>query len=412
MDDSAVDVTAVCEIGPAAIRRLCCPADETVRVADPALAQAALDGGDEPVVLLGDHPVARDEVWRAVLEPLLCATESTLLVHPSWWPASRIDAVCAIARPLTIGIVTASRARLLEAVAGPAPVVEIGPQLIVVTLSSGTPPSMHARTAAPRDVVESVASEVVRATGGVPVWLDAPAGVPGAGALAILIDDLLRAAGRTTHRVTDHDVRSAAAIVRTDRTQPVESVESIGRPRRRLVAAAVTVAGVVVIGIGVITRSDVSPTNLETTALETTALVEGRVTMEIPSHWAVQRIRSGPGSARVEVVSPMGGEAGLHLTQTSVPDDSLAAAATMLRRAIDAEPAGVFVDFHPSDQRAGRPAITYREIRPGHDIRWTVILDGDMRIGIGCQSATGPEPAEPDITAACDQAIRSAHEIG
>jgi type VII secretion-associated protein (TIGR03931 family) len=139
-----------------------------------------------------------------------------------------------------------------------------------------------------------------------------------------------------------------------------------------------------------------------------TALVEGHVTMQIPADWAVRRITTGPGSARVEAMSPQDAEAALHLTQAAVPDDSLATAAATLRRAMDAEPVGIFVDFHPADERAGRPAITYREIRPGHEIRWAVVLDGKVRIGIGCQSGA----ASADLTAACDEAVRSAHEIG
>jgi type VII secretion-associated protein (TIGR03931 family) len=139
-----------------------------------------------------------------------------------------------------------------------------------------------------------------------------------------------------------------------------------------------------------------------------TALVEGRVAMEIPAGWNVQFVTAGPGSARVQVVSPSDGETALHLTQSRVRDEDLAESAAILRRAFDGQPAGVFVDFHPSDVRAGRPAVTYREVRPGHDIRWAVVLDGTVRISIGCQSAAG---AERDIAAACEQAVRSAHEI-
>jgi type VII secretion-associated protein (TIGR03931 family) len=68
----------------------------------------------------------------------------------------------------------------------------------------------------------------------------------------------------------------------------------------------------------------------------------------------------------------------------------------------------VFVDFNPDDRRSGRPAVTYREVRAGHDIRWTVITDGEVRIGIGCQSAVGREES---IAAVCEQAIGSARQI-
>jgi hypothetical protein len=37
-----------------------------------------------------------------------------------------------------------------------------------------------------------------------------------------------------------------------------------------------------------------------------------------------------------------------------------------------------------------------------------VLLDGAVRISIGCQSAAG---AEHNIAAVCEQAVRSVHEI-
>ena len=76
--------------------------------------------------------------------------------------------------------------------------------------------------------------------------------------------------------------------------------------------------------------------------------------------------------------------------------------AEQVRAALDAEPPDVFVDFNPADQRSGRPAVTYREIRPGREIAWTVLLSGRVRIAIGCQRAPG----------ACAEAIASAREIG
>jgi len=50
-----------------------------------------------------------------------------------------------------------------------------------------------------------------------------------------------------------------------------------------------------------------------------------------------------------------------------------------------------FVDFNADDRRGDQPAVTYREMREGHDIRWTVFLDHRVRISIGCQSARGAE---------------------
>ena len=87
----------------------------------------------------------------------------------------------------------------------------------------------------------------------------------------------------------------------------------------------------------------------------------------------------------------------------------LAGAADRLRHAIDTEPSGVFVDFNPAGVSAGRPAVTYREIRATHDVRWTVLLDGAVRISVGCQSRPNAQDA---VREACEQAVRSAHAIG
>ena len=83
-------------------------------------------------------------------------------------------------------------------------------------------------------------------------------------------------------------------------------------------------------------------------------------------------------------------------------------AAQALRTALDEQPDGVFVDFNPSDRRADRPVATYREIRAGHHIRWVVLVDDTVRIGIGCQSA--PD-REDQVRFACDQAVESAHAV-
>jgi len=139
-----------------------------------------------------------------------------------------------------------------------------------------------------------------------------------------------------------------------------------------------------------------------------TQLVDGRITVRVPEGWSVRRVTGGLGSARVEVASPADPDAVLHITQADVPSGELADTAAALRSAADAQPPGVFVDFNPDDRRAGRPAVTYREVRSGHDIRWTVVVAGQLRISIGCQSA----PAGFDsIAAACEQAVGTAREI-
>ena len=109
----------------------------------------------------------------------------------------------------------------------------------------------------------------------------------------------------------------------------------------------------------------------------------------------------------MQVSSAADADLALHITQSYAPETTLAEAAAALRRGIAEQDPGVFVDFTPADEIAGRSAVTYREIRPGRVIRWAVVLAGPTRISIGCQSA----PDRPDaIREACEQAVRSARE--
>ena len=119
--------------------------------------------------------------------------------------------------------------------------------------------------------------------------------------------------------------------------------------------------------------------------------------MRVPADWTVRRVTDGPGSARVEITAPDDPGAALYLTQSPVPDPDPAVTATALRAALEAEPPGVFVEF-----TTGADAVTYREIRPGREIDWTVLLSGHTRIAIGCWRASS----------ACARAIESAHETG
>jgi len=98
----------------------------------------------------------------------------------------------------------------------------------------------------------------------------------------------------------------------------------------------------------------------------------------------------------------------LHVTQSQVALTGLAATAEFLKGAIDAAPAGVFVDFNPAGRSAGRPVVTYREVRGGHDVRWTVWVDQAVRISIGCQSRRGNAEA---VRHECDLAVRSARAL-
>ena len=113
--------------------------------------------------------------------------------------------------------------------------------------------------------------------------------------------------------------------------------------------------------------------------------------------------------AKDDSVSTTLEDTALHITQSYAPETTLAQAAEVLGRAVADQPPGVFVDFRSADDVADRPAVTYREVRAGRVIRWSVVLDRSTRISIGCQSAPGHEDT---VRAVCDQAVRSAHEVG
>lgn len=136
---------------------------------------------------------------------------------------------------------------------------------------------------------------------------------------------------------------------------------------------------------------------------------EGRYAVNVPPHWTVARVTGGPGSRRLQASSPADPAIALHITGSYAPETTLAQAADVLSRAMSEQPAGVFVDLRADAEVEGRPAVTYREVRQGRVIDWTVVLSGATRIGIGCQSPVG---REGEVLAACAQAVQSARESG
>ncbi|WP_176561944.1 type VII secretion-associated protein [Mycolicibacterium palauense] len=380
-----------CEIGPCAVR---VPAGTAHP--DPGLAQAALAGGEDPLTLVGDRPVAVAEAWRALLQPVLDGASRVVLIHPSWWSRRLVETVLAAAAGPGRDVTASARA----AAARPGQTwVEIAPHLVLV-VAGATRTAVSRRMRTPQTVAEAVAQAVAQvvegAASGARVSVDAPAGVPGCDALAALIDERLLRGGVACRRVT--------AVGGAEPVQNPPPARPAARVRRRGAPAATAVGAVLAVALGLPAlagRGEADP--------EMVALVEGRVALEIPADWAVQRVTEGPGSARLQAGPRQEGTATLHVTQSRVPAETPAATAAVLRRAMLAEPAGVFVDFRPDDVVAGRRVVTYREIRPGHQIRWAVFVDGGVRIGIGC--AAGPT-GEPAAEWACRRAVRSAHEIG
>lgn len=380
---------AVIEAGPATIRRRCCGSVES------AAAAAALEWIDDPVGLVDGQPVSVPGLLRDVLSCPL-PVESVELIHPSWWPARRVAVLAAATRGLAGEVVTRSRAAVLAAVSHAAVVVEIAAGLVAITGDGGADVVAEPRIGAPEQVADAVVHRIRAAVRGHlgAVVIDAPAGIGGAGALAGLIEERLRPEVRV--RVVDQLPPIRRAV-----DPPV--AEPAGRGLRR--APAVLVGGVVALAL--LARHD-ARTDIDTAV---TYLVESHVAVQVPKGWSTRRVTDGPGSARVEVVSPSDSQLMLHVTQAPAVGDTLAAIAEPLQRGLqraDAETPGVFVGFDPAGTSAGRPAVTYQEIRDGHHIDWAVLVDRAVRIGIGCQSGPG---GEDTLRAVCEQAVRSAHAV-
>jgi type VII secretion-associated protein (TIGR03931 family) len=250
------------------------------------------------------------------------------------------------------------------------------------------------------------------------VVIDAPGTVAGAPALGASIARALRRRGRAAVEVGDARLALLARAALPAPGEPAgpgsTATGDRPRPRARVMSAlagatvALTAFPAAIAAVAPAARHGAPPPVAVQTA-PTTFLVEGRVALSVPATWSAQRVVTGPGSARVQVTSPSDAEVALHVTQSPVVGETLSGAAERLKRAIDAEPAGVFVDFNPAGVSGGRPVVTYREVRPAHQVRWTVLLDGPVRISVGCQSRPGAEQA---VRAACEEAVRSAHAIG
>ena len=418
---------AIVEVGPGTIRRLCCGIGVG---ADDEMAErysSALGAIDDHVALVDGRPVTVASLWHNALRSLDCgspdATKAMIIVHPSWWPASRVGVVTAAAN----GAVMQPRSWLLRQASTASEatvVVEIAEKMVSIAGDSkGQRLVAVPRTTGLRPLAEEVAAVVAR----IRQWptsvvlIDAPSAVAGASAVATLIAAAVRDAdnGHTALVVDDARLAQLAHAVRLpedELTQPAAAAGGVGSRAWKLsgVAAAGGVLAVAAPAVAAVGRNGAPATE----AVHTTFLVEGRVALTVPANWSAQRVIGGPGSARVQVTSPSDPEVALHVTQSAVPDttqekhearEALQGTAERLRRAIDTEPAGVFVDFNPSAVSVGRSAVTYREVRAGHQVRWTVMLDGAVQISIGCQSRPGSEDAVREV---CEQAVRSAHAFG
>ena len=377
----------VVEVGPGTVRGL--------NEVEAEWVSAALECIDDDIALIADCPVAVADVWGEVLGAAVGeSVDDLVLVCPTWWTASRIDLVCGAARRVATNVVEVRRAEALSD--GCAPVVEITDEFVVVSW-----PGVDGVAVMNPDDPAAVAAEVGAAGTAV---VDAPVGIDGADRLAVAIAERLRANGVSASIAGRDLVRRAAAALRA--REPADEVDD-GPPVRhdRRGIAVVAGAALCVAGLG----AGFAVSGPSAAGIPVTVLVEGRVGVTVPVQWAVQRVTTGPGSARVQVVSPSDADIAVHVTQSSIPSHlTLTAVADVLRTALAQEPEGVFVEFNGADSRMGKPAATYREIRAEYQVAWTVLIDGEVRIAIGCQSGPGREQLVREV---CDQAIRSAHAV-
>ncbi|WP_231984049.1 type VII secretion-associated protein [Mycobacterium sp. 852013-51886_SCH5428379] len=365
----------VIEVGPATVRG--------GRPVDDETAREAIEFIDEELMLVDDRPLAVEEVWEGLLRTATGGRAAALVV-PTGWGGRRVDVVADAARHVCGDIAVFTRSEVLGVSA--ASVVEIDCDVVIVT-SGGV-------TAVPRSGGGTVDAVVRRIGGRGPVVVDAPTGVADAVPQATAIVTALRTAGVQASIAGPHAVRHGV---------PVPRPAPRRTPRRIAVAAGAVCAVATAGAAGVAGRPE--PPVAEPSAV----FVEGRLGVALPVTWTVRKITAGSGSARLQVVSPVGDSVALHVTQSPLPrPQSTGQIATTLRAALAAESAEVFTDFLAEDERAGRQVVTYREHRAGAVIEWIVFADELLRIAVGCQS---PPDRTDLVRTACDAAVRSAHAV-
>ncbi|OFB38404.1 type VII secretion-associated protein [Mycolicibacterium sp. (ex Dasyatis americana)] len=359
------------------------------------LAVTAVAGIDDELTLVGDQPVPVSQLWVEVLETAAAGRRKLTLVCPTWWSTERCDRVRTAAAVSGAEVVVMPRVQAVgSALTGASwAVVEIADELVMISSADARSDTL-ARHAEEDLDPEAVVRTVLALSGpSAEVAVDAPAEVAGAVDLGNAVIAGLRRRGVCVTLVDARMWRdtSTAPDVPAAR-HPTEA----RAPAGRVMLGAATVLAVV---LGAIPFAGPGGSADD---MAMTVLVEGRVGVQIPSGWTVHRVTDGPGSARVQVVSPTDPQVMIHLTQSGIGDGAVA---DTLQRAFQEQPSGVFFDFDPSAVVAARPVVSYREVRGGREIRWAVFADGPVRIAIGCQSAPGHTEA---VWPACEAATRSA----
>lgn len=375
----------VVEVGPAVLRGPHSAPQQWV--------STALEFIDDPIALLDEQPVDVSALWRDLLGAVAGARADPLvLVVPTWWQQGRIDVVSDAAGAVGTDVVVLQRSAILAGTT----------DAVVVELSAGyavvTEPGMQSLVFS-----RGAAAFIAQLETAPAVLLDVPTGVPtlSGGARA----SLRRLGIPVTHSTDDRLRRAATAMAFRLTTRDGLGARGL-RPSRRL-SAVLAGAALTVAAAGGGWAAQATKTRPPADAA-TRLVVDGGIAVRVPAAWTVERITSGSGSARMRV-SSTGGTPAVHITQSAGPGaTTIAEVAESLREAIDSEREGVFVDFDPSAELGGRPAVTYVEKRPPAETRWAVLVDGSVRIAIGCQGAPGNPAAVQD---ACLQAVRSAHAL-
>ncbi|CDP84918.1 MULTISPECIES: type VII secretion-associated protein [Mycolicibacterium] len=358
------------------------------------LAVIAVAGIDDELVLVDDRPVPVSDLWEQVLDTAAAQWRNITLVCPTWWSAQRCGRVRSAAAASGADVVVTRRAQAVGAAltATSWAVVEIADDLVIVTARDARSITLARHTEQDLDPEIVVRTVFDLAGTSVEVAVDVPDGVAGAADLGAAV---MTALGHRGVRVTRVDPRDwCNALVAPDTRAARDRART---PTGRVMVGAATALAVM---LGAISFAGV---DAPADHAAMTVLTEGRVAVQIPAGWTVQQITDGPGSARVQVVSPKDPQVMIHLTQSPTGDGAVA---DTLKRALQGQPDGVFADFDPAAVVAARPVVSYREVRAGREIRWAVFTDGPVRIAIGCQSAPGHTE---EVWPACAAAIRSAH---
>ncbi len=208
----------VIEVGPNAVRRLCCGG---ATAADAEVERTAFESIDDRVALVDLQPVAVAALWEDVLGSIDCGTsERVTVVHPSWWSPARVGVVSAAARTLVGAGEIRPRSWLL-AQASPSKserdtlVVEIADRFVVLT---GAAMAAEARRRDQIEVAGAVARSVLTMASETTetVVIDAPATVHGAGTLAASIAERLRGScGMNVMLVDDIRMRRLAGELKS-----------------------------------------------------------------------------------------------------------------------------------------------------------------------------------------------------